>query len=450
MNRDSATIDVEVMCTWLGLAPGSWPPNHYVLLGLPLGEADVERIEHSVHERLMRIRCYQLSHPCQATEAMMRLAKAWDCLTNPQSKKEYDAIHCPQASAPQPAARVQTALLHDTVETAPVPGEPSNGAWWTTPSADWQRASLPPPVRLGGDTAALPPVRAKADLAAPPVRVDPATLTPKPAPVPPDAHTPPPVRGGTADLSQAPTFSTPPVRSEIATASKAGPPNFPVVSPPDPPPSNGNAAAVPISRPAAVANGAAHSSGATAVMSAPLTESGKIRAIYLSHAAMRDVGTRRDLYERVLWTRRLSRSWLRIGKYMKPKRKLTKPAEEAELTRILAEIDELVHENPDVLGQPGQPGYRLLALATQEPVAARFKALDELDREALSRDWDAGKMLLAEYREFLKSKVVGHRRLSPMQRLRVLADAFAAAYWMWVVFGIGVLGVLVLAAVWVS
>jgi hypothetical protein len=243
------------------------------------------------------------------------------------------------------------------------------------------------------------------DLTPPPVRAASSSITP---PETIEALAPPPVRGGGVLTPQNGIPGTnPPLALPPATVEK-GPPE-------------------------------------TAWSPQPLSDSGKIEAIYLSKAAMRDIGSRRDLYERVLWTRRLSRCWVRIGKFMqKPKRKLTKPAEEAELARLLTEIDEV-----EILGQPGHAGYRLMALAAQEQVAARFKAMDELDREALSRDWEAGKVVLAEYKEFLKRKVVGHRRLSPLQRVGALADTFVGANWLWVIFGFGVVALLLLAVVWI-
>ena len=30
----------ELICTWLGLPPGNWPPDHYRLLDLEPGESD--------------------------------------------------------------------------------------------------------------------------------------------------------------------------------------------------------------------------------------------------------------------------------------------------------------------------------------------------------------------------------------------------------------------------
>ncbi len=72
----------DLICEWLGLPAGTWPPDHYRLLGLEPGESDAERIEQRVHERLEAVRHYQMAHPEQATEAMNRLAQAYVCLTD--------------------------------------------------------------------------------------------------------------------------------------------------------------------------------------------------------------------------------------------------------------------------------------------------------------------------------------------------------------------------------
>jgi hypothetical protein len=77
--------------TWLGLASDQWPPDHYTLLGLEAGEQNMELVEQRVHERMERVRGYQLSHPEEATEGMNRLAQALVFLTDLASKKTYDA-----------------------------------------------------------------------------------------------------------------------------------------------------------------------------------------------------------------------------------------------------------------------------------------------------------------------------------------------------------------------
>src|SRR5438067_13081782 len=96
----------ELICSWLGLPPDSWPPDHYRLLGLEPGESDPERIEQRVHERLEMVRRYQLIRPEQVTEAMNRLAQAFVCLTDPKAKREYDTalLGKPPAEEPEPVA----------------------------------------------------------------------------------------------------------------------------------------------------------------------------------------------------------------------------------------------------------------------------------------------------------------------------------------------------------
>src|SRR5947208_7970865 len=99
----------ELICNWLGLRPDDWPPDHYHLLGLPPGEGDLALIEQRVHQRLDAVRCYQMMHPEQATEAMNRLAQAFVCLTEPAAKKVYDAAlfgrdGSAEAAAPAPGA----------------------------------------------------------------------------------------------------------------------------------------------------------------------------------------------------------------------------------------------------------------------------------------------------------------------------------------------------------
>lgn len=90
----------DLICNWLGLPPNSWPPTHYVLLGLAPDETDVQKIEERVHERLLKLRQYQLNQPDQATEAMNRVAQAFACLTDPEARRAYDTqLRAPQAEA---------------------------------------------------------------------------------------------------------------------------------------------------------------------------------------------------------------------------------------------------------------------------------------------------------------------------------------------------------------
>ncbi len=84
-------MDYRAICRWLRLPDATWPPDHYTLLGLPRGESDLDEIESQAQERMAIVRCYQLSHPELATEALNRLAEAYACLTSLQTKRRYDA-----------------------------------------------------------------------------------------------------------------------------------------------------------------------------------------------------------------------------------------------------------------------------------------------------------------------------------------------------------------------
>src|SRR5208283_912566 len=127
----------ELITAWLKLPPDLWPPDHYCLLGLLPGEADVGRIEHEVHQRLEVVRRYQLTHPELATEAMNRLAQAFVCLSDARSKRLYDAeLLGPQPAAPEPVPVAESAPA--AIPEAQAVNESPNPLAWTL---------QPPPVR---------------------------------------------------------------------------------------------------------------------------------------------------------------------------------------------------------------------------------------------------------------------------------------------------------------
>ena len=306
----------ELICEWLGLPAGTWPPDHYRLLGLEPGESDPERIEKLVHERLDAVRHYQMMHPEQATEAMNRLAQAYVCLTEPASKRAYDAAlfgtAAPVAVAEAPAAK---------------PERPDPLAWLFGPATGVPRSlsATPPPLPR---------------LPAPPP-AQPQTLPPAPAP-------------------------------------EAEEPVDPVVA-----------------------------------------------AAQQSRMARRGLGTKRALYTRVVATRRLLRVWEQMGTYVESaKRRLSRSADGPALGRLLQEMRSLLRHFPRLLGAAGQPGYLVVTLARQDDATRSFQALDPGQRDALSRDWAAGRKLIAAHRDFLRQEVRALRRLTWKQRL--LRAAYAA------------------------
>lgn len=161
-------MDRELLCNWFGLPADAWPPDHYRLLGLPPGEADVALIEQRVHQRLDEVRRYQVRHPEPATEAMNRLAQAFVCLTDTTQKRRYDeGLFGPSHPAPLPPP--------------PPPPPPPHGlptgahVWLYTPGMAGPGEA--PPVRV-------PPAVVEM---IPPVEVVPPPPPPSPVPVPPPA-----------------------------------------------------------------------------------------------------------------------------------------------------------------------------------------------------------------------------------------------------------------------
>ena len=134
----------ELICTWLGLEPGEWPPNHYRLLGLKPGESDSALIEQHVHQRLAAVRCYQVRHPDQATEAMNRLAQAFVCLTEPIAKQRYDAeLFGPTFTPVRQSTKPQTMQGMPAFVPELLP-PPANDGRATLPAAEAKRDDPPP------------------------------------------------------------------------------------------------------------------------------------------------------------------------------------------------------------------------------------------------------------------------------------------------------------------
>ncbi|MBI1832457.1 MAG: hypothetical protein HYR84_13520 [Planctomycetes bacterium] len=122
-------MNQERLCAWLGLPNTVWPPDPWTLLGLPKGDYDSATIEERVHERMAKLRTYQLSFPEEATEGMNRLAEAFVTLTESVSKKAPVAAKAPATAAP---SKDETSILDAT-------------------SQDWR--DDPPPVRDEGPLA---------------------------------------------------------------------------------------------------------------------------------------------------------------------------------------------------------------------------------------------------------------------------------------------------------
>jgi hypothetical protein len=136
-----------------------------------------------------------------------------------------------------------------------------------------------------------------------------------------------------------------------------------------------------------------------------------------SGPARRGIATKRTLYRRITRTRRLLRTWNSLGKYLSSsKRRLSRSADGPELVRLLGEITTLLRNFPPLLGEAGQPGYLVLALAQVDTVKV-FQSFSPHQREALTRDWRAGVKLLLAHRDFLRQELRALRKRPFRQRL---------------------------------
>lgn len=323
----------DLICSWLKLPGKNWPPDHYTLLGLKPGETDAGRIERHVQMRMDWVRPYQLAHPDQATEAMTWLAKAFDCLSNQEAKKAYDA-----ELLGQPAPKKNT----QTVPASP-PSPPTPSPAWFSP-----RETKSPPAPLPSS----------------------AGDTPSPRPDPSTISMPLPVKSNTAAPKPTATITAPPSIEAI---------------------------------PREVSHEESINQAQRAARSGP---------------ARRGLGTKRALYQRMARTRQLIRAWVQAGKFLGDKNyRLKDKADAIDLVRQLTIIRQHLQDFPPLLGQAGQPGYLVIALARQPEIVKTYQSLDPTLRKSYIRDWEAGLDFLGAYRQFLREEMSKLRRQSHIGRL---------------------------------
>jgi hypothetical protein len=294
----------DLICSWLGLPPGEWPPDHYRLLGLEPGEDNAEVIEQRVHQRLDSVRRYQMIHPDQATEAMNRLAQAFVCLMEPALKRAYDAALLGAApSAPSLPLTLQTPQL-DTL------------TWFYSQP----QASLP-----------IDPLSVRARV----VESSPLTLPLAPPPLSAAtilnyATAPPPPHRQAAPLPALPPLLN---ASESHGVREAIPPPLAAES----------------TRPSEPVDPLLE-----AAQSGPARRGiGTKRALYYRVARTRQVLR--------AWTS--LGKYLRS-----PKRRLNRSTEGPNMVRHLEEITKLIKGFPPLLGEAGQPGYLVLALTQVDTI----------------------------------------------------------------------------------
>jgi hypothetical protein len=297
-------MNYDLICSWLGLPPGGWPPDHYRLLGLEPGEDNAELIEQRVHQRLDSVRRYQMMHPEQATEAMNRLAQAFVCLMEPASKKAYDdallGTAAPAAQAPPAVVQPKEADTLDWLYSQPpdVPPAEDPVATGTPESIPFAIPITPPPLPVTLDYSAAPP---------PPVRQPPPL---PPLPIPLGEPETPATAETEASAPPAPVVEAPPLEpvDPVLEAAQSGPARRGI---------------------------------------------GTKRALYHRIARTRKLLTAWSSLGKYLSS---------------PKRRLNRSADGPELLRLLDEITTLLRGFPPLLGEAGQPGYLVLALTQVDTI----------------------------------------------------------------------------------
>src|SRR5262245_11104319 len=108
-------MNQDILCSWLGLPKSSWPPDPWTLLGLPQGAHEPGRIEERVHDRMTKLRHYQLSFPEEATEGMNRLAEAFITVTQACMPKAAPTVTPAQvAASAQTISKDETSVISKT------------------------------------------------------------------------------------------------------------------------------------------------------------------------------------------------------------------------------------------------------------------------------------------------------------------------------------------------
>jgi hypothetical protein len=336
----------ELICTWLGLPQGQWPPDHYRLLGVEPAEADADRIEQQVHQRLEVVRRYQLLHPDLVTEAMNRLAQAYICLTDPEARRAYDATRSVTSSLTEPAPAPPSADAHLPATPVPVTVIP------VPLGSAAQRISIPsPPTAMPLSVSETPPVQ----------------------------EVTPPLSGDTQPVAI-------PLESREPTVTE---PKLDSTSSSEPLPAESAASAVPA---ALAIPPVLEAVGAFSVARRGL---GTRRALYHRLAATRRLQR--------AWGR-VGR-YLSI-----PSRRLTRPSEATDLINGLESVRTALDRFPPVLGNAGQPGYAVVILARQATPVPIFQTLVPSQRETLAQHWQSGQDLLRAYRQYLHHEMQSLRR----------------------------------------
>jgi hypothetical protein len=144
---------------------------------------------------------------------------------------------------------------------------------------------------------------------------------------------------------------------------------------------------------------------------------GAEEAEQLSHSAVARTGlaTVEALIDRIYHTRRVLVAWDRAGEFLGDVERMAIEISERELGKRLRAIERALEGFAPIIAAPGKPGYRVAAMARLKMTASMLRGSDELHRELLARDWQAGRRVLLAYRRFLHAQFKLRRRHGAMR-----------------------------------
>jgi hypothetical protein len=104
-------------------------------------------------------------------------------------------------------------------------------------------------------------------------------------------------------------------------------------------------------------------------------------------------------------------AWRGAGKYLsRSERPISRPSEATELLAQMGRIRALLEPLDGLLGEAGQPGHLVAALARQQPLVPTVQELLRSQRASLARDWQNGLDRLTDHLGDLRREARARRR----------------------------------------
>lgn len=112
---------------WLGIPPAEQPPNHYRLLGIQVGESNVEVIERAADGKALQLKTTQVGKRSDLSQRLLNeVAAAKVCLLNPGKKAAYDAVMAKKSATKENSALDVVKVASDIPQVAVSSAIPSS------------------------------------------------------------------------------------------------------------------------------------------------------------------------------------------------------------------------------------------------------------------------------------------------------------------------------------